>query len=134
MKSKTRAIPSCMDKIPASILSAPRLGPTVLSSTKRIGAAKAPALSNRANSEDSLGLSKPVILKVVPSAARIVARLIISFPSNVSRTGILSPLSSSSYFVLVFCSTNKTPRRLPMFPLVALCILPPPCPSRVILT
>ena len=63
------------------MLSAPRLGPTVLSSTKVIGAAKAPALSSKANSEDSLGLSRPVILKVVPRAALIVAKLIISFTS-----------------------------------------------------
>ena len=74
-------MPNSIDKIPASMLSAPKLGPTVRSSTKRIGAAKAPALRSKANSEDSLGLSKPVILKVVPSAARMVARLIISFIS-----------------------------------------------------
>ena len=64
------------------MLSAPRLGPTVLSSTKVIGAAKAPALKRRASSEDSLGLSRPVILKVVPRAALMVARLIISLTSN----------------------------------------------------
>ena len=63
------------------MLSAPRLGPTVLSSTNVIGAARAPALSKRASSEDSLGLSSPVILKVVPNAALIVARLIISLTS-----------------------------------------------------
>ena len=70
-----------MENIPACILSAPKLGPTVRSSTKRIGAANAPALSNKANSEDSLGLSKPVILNEVPRAALMVAKLIISFTS-----------------------------------------------------
>ena len=44
------------------MLSAPKDGPTVPSSTKFIGAANAPALRSKANSEAALGLSKPVIL------------------------------------------------------------------------
>ena len=35
---------------------------------------------------------------------------------------------------LFFCSTKRTPKRLPMFPLVAFCIARPPCISKVILT
>ena len=44
------------------MLSAPNEGPMVPSSTKFIGAARAPALRRRANSDASAGESKPVIL------------------------------------------------------------------------
>ena len=39
-----------IDFMPSSIFSFPRLGPTVLSSTNFIGAARAPALRKSANS------------------------------------------------------------------------------------
>ena len=47
--------------MPNLILSAPKEGPIVPSSTKFIGAASAPALSNKASSEASAGESNPVI-------------------------------------------------------------------------
>ena len=53
---------------PRRMLSAPRDGPTVRSSTKEIGAARAPARSISASSEDSMGLSRPVIWNWAPSA------------------------------------------------------------------
>ena len=65
------------DLIPRAILSAPKEGPIVPSSTKSIGAARAPALSNKANSEASAGESNPVILNWLARADCIVARLII---------------------------------------------------------
>ena len=48
--------------MPNLILSAPKDGPIVPSSTKSIGAANAPARKSKANSEASSGESKPVIL------------------------------------------------------------------------
>jgi hypothetical protein len=45
---------------PLSIFSAPRLGPTVLSSIISMGADKEPALSKRARFLASLALSNPV--------------------------------------------------------------------------
>ena len=62
MKIRTKERPSTKDCTPTRMLSAPKDGPTVPSSTKFIGAANAPALKSRANSEAALGLSKPVIL------------------------------------------------------------------------
>ena len=59
------------------MLSAPKEGPTVPSSTKFIGAAKAPALRSNANSEAAFGLSKPVILNWFARADWIVAKLMI---------------------------------------------------------
>ena len=90
----TKAIPNCIESIPAFILSSPKLGPTVLSSTNLIGAAKAPALKSRASSEDSLGLSSPVILNWVPRAALIVAKLIISLVSKVCWIKVSFPSES----------------------------------------
>ena len=53
INNNTKAIPTVTDFTPRAILSAPSDGPMVRSSTIYIGAAKAPALSNNANSEDS---------------------------------------------------------------------------------
>ena len=61
------------------MFSFPKLGPTVLSSTNFIGAANAPALRSKASSLASAGVPTPVILKLVPSTAWIVAKLIIFF-------------------------------------------------------
>ena len=69
MNSTTNPKPIIIDFIPSSIFSFPRLGPTVLSSTNFIGAARAPALNNRANSLASAGVPTPVILKLVPRTA-----------------------------------------------------------------
>ena len=75
----TNAKPAMIDCIPNLIFSLPRLGPTVRSSTNFIGAARAPALNNRANSLASWGVPTPVIRKFVPSTACTVAKLIIFF-------------------------------------------------------
>ena len=69
MKITTMAKPIMIDRIPSSIFSLPSDGPTVLSSTNFIGAAKAPALSNKASSLASCGEPTPVILKLVPRTA-----------------------------------------------------------------
>ena len=69
MNSTTKLKPITIDFIPNSIFSFPRLGPTVLSSTNFIGAAKAPALKSNANSLASAGEPTPVILKLVPRTA-----------------------------------------------------------------
>ena len=61
--------PIIIDLIPNSIFSFPRLGPTVLSSTNFIGAARAPARSKSASSLASAGEPTPVILKLVPRTA-----------------------------------------------------------------
>ena len=63
--------------MPNLILSAPKEGPIVPSSTKFIGAASAPALSNKASSEASAGESNPVIRNWFARADWIVARLMI---------------------------------------------------------
>ena len=119
MKRTTNAKPITIDFIPNSIFSLPKLGPTVLSSTNFIGAASAPALNNKASSLASAGDPTPVILKLVPKTACTVARLIIFFSMYdvCSITFLPSGLVTSSDFV--FCSTKRTPNRLPIFPEVA---------------
>ena len=64
----TRDMPIITDFMPKAIFSAPRDGPIVLSSTKYMGAAIAPALKNKANSEASRGVLNPVIWNPTPRA------------------------------------------------------------------
>ena len=130
----TKARPIIIDRIPSSIFSLPRLGPTVLSSTNFMGAARAPALNKSASSLASCGVPTPVILKLVPSTAWIVAKLIIFFSMYVDCSMMLSPFSLVTNSDLLFCSTKRTASFLPMLPEVAFCIALPPCISSVILT
>ncbi|MNZ82774.1 hypothetical protein D3C78_1014800 [compost metagenome] len=53
MNSETNSMPHSDASIPLVMLSAPRLGPMVRSSAKYIGAARPPARSSRASSDDS---------------------------------------------------------------------------------
>ena len=116
------------------MFSLPRLGPTVLSSTNFIGAARAPALNSKASSLASCGEPTPVILKLVPRTAWMVARLIIFFSIYDVWSIMLLPFASVISSDLLFCSTNKTASLLPIFPDVAFCIALPPCISSVIFT
>ena len=61
MKKTTKAKPTKNDIMPLSILSCPKLGPTVRSSTISTGAANAPALSKSDKLRASCGLSRPVV-------------------------------------------------------------------------
>ena len=73
------------------MLSRPRLGPTVRSSTISTGAASAPARSSSARLRASSVLSSPVIWKRAPSWSRMVATLITSSTVRFERSS--SPLT-----------------------------------------
>ncbi|MCY1419504.1 hypothetical protein D9M71_350940 [compost metagenome] len=81
MNTDTKSMPQREASTPLAMLSAPRLGPMVRSSAKYIGAARPPARSSRASSEDSPGASRPVMRNWLPSGDWMVARLMIFFSS-----------------------------------------------------
>ena len=81
----TRAKPTIREKIPASIESFPKSGPTVLSSTILIGAGKAPDLSNKARSVASWNENPPEIVPEPPViASRIFGALITESSSTMA--------------------------------------------------
>ena len=84
-----------------------------------MGAARAPALKSNASSLASAYEPTPVILKLVPKTACIVAKLIIFFSMYVVCSITVSPKSLVTSSDFVFCSINKTPSFLPTFPEVA---------------
>ena len=103
--------PNSVDFQPFSMLSAPRLGPTVRSSTISIGAASAPARSSSATSLASLTLMRPLIwTRPPPISARITGAV------------MTSPLPFS---------TSTIAMRLPMFSRVSCWNTRAPLPSRL---
>ncbi|MCY1425745.1 hypothetical protein D9M71_415410 [compost metagenome] len=98
MNSDTNSMPHREASIPLTMLSAPRLGPMVRSSAKYIGAARPPARSSRASSEDSPWPFRPVIRNWLPSGDWMVARLMMRFSSLKVCTGTSFSTPSTIFF------------------------------------
>ena len=114
-----------MARMPCSMLSWPSDGPTVRSSTLKIGASSAPARSSSARSRASTTFS-PVIWKRLENTPRMMASLITVFSSRVTN----SSRSSSSRLV----SMNSTPIGLFRFSWVASSIASAPRAARLTCT
>ncbi len=129
MKATTRRKPTTTARLPCAMLSLPRLGPTVRSSTMSMGAARAPARSRRARSRASRVDSRPVIWKRLDRGSRITAMLMTSSFLRWMRWTL-----PSTRRVSVLVSMKTTAMGLPTLSLVASNMARAPLPSRVMNT
>ena len=101
MKTTMAMKPHIVALKPFSMLSRPRLGPTVRSSMISIGAASEPARIRSDRSRVSFGVNAPVIWKRLPNSLWIVA------------TEIASPLFFSNRMIAIRCLTfSRVTRRM----------------------
>ena len=129
MNPSTRQNPMITERSPWSMLSWPRLGPTVRSSMISMGAASAPARSSSARSRASAVLSSPVIWKRLPSRSRMTAMLMTSSIVRRLRTSRPSTRRTSVLF-----SMNTTAMLRPILSFVRSEKSRAPFPSRVMKT
>ena len=96
MKTAIAENPIMVERKPRLILSAPRLGPTVRSSTISIGAASAPARNSNATSRASVVVMRPLICTRPPGISeRMTGAVTISpLPFSTSTIAIRLPMLS----------------------------------------